>query len=175
LDDIHTLLDDHIMKTQSMKASPYIQPIEERCKLWESKLHLVQVRPDSHFWKCTAIRIMTICLGLMEMPAILVQDTLEAWLHCQAGWVHLEPIFGSDDIMQQMPNEGRKFRCVDNTWRATMLKLTKNPEAVSVAADAELLRSLQEANALLDQASSTLCQFVSCMVKAIISVPSHVH
>lgn len=92
-----------------------------------------------------------------------MQDTLEAWLQCQAGWVHLESIFGSDDIMQQMPNEGRKFRSVDNTWRATMLKLTKNPEAISVAADAELLRGLQEANALLDQVSSAVCEYVSCI------------
>lgn len=80
-----------------------------------------------------------------------MQETLEAWLLCQAGWVYLEPIFGSEDIMQQMPNEGRKFRTIDMSWRLTMQRLKKNPEAITVAADAELLRSLQEANFLLEQ------------------------
>lgn len=33
-----------------------------------------------------------------------------SWRLTPQGWLYLEPIFGSEDIMQQMPNEGRKFR-----------------------------------------------------------------
>ena len=44
LDDIQMLLDDQIVKTQSMRASPYIGPFEDRVRLWEAKLNLTQVR-----------------------------------------------------------------------------------------------------------------------------------
>lgn len=53
--------------------------------------------------------------------------------------------------MQQMPNEGRKFKAVDHTWRRTMEKLSKNAEVLVTCADDELLKALAEANKLLEQ------------------------
>jgi dynein heavy chain len=98
------------VQTQSMRASPYIGPFEDRVKLFEAKLSLTQ-------------------------------DIIDQWLKCQGGWLYLEPIFGSPDIMQQMPNEGRKFKSVDTTWRRTMEKLKKVATAQLTILDGPSIRA----------------------------------
>nr|AML30858.1 axonemal inner arm dynein heavy chain 2 [Marsilea vestita] len=129
LDDLQTMLEDHIAKTQSMQASPYIAPFEDRVKLWLSKLNLVQ-------------------------------EVLDEWINCQQQWLYLEPIFGSEDIMQQMPTEGRRFKVVDTSWRKIMEKLMKNPEVLVVGTDEDLLKNLKEANKQLDIVQKGLNEYL---------------
>nr|XP_060504710.1 dynein axonemal heavy chain 3 isoform X1 [Panthera onca]XP_060504711.1 dynein axonemal heavy chain 3 isoform X1 [Panthera onca] len=129
VDDIQLLLDDHVIKTQTMCGSPFIKPIEAECRKWEEKL-------------------------------VRVQEILEAWLKCQATWLYLEPIFSSEDIIAQMPEEGRKFATVDSYWKSLMSQAVKDTRVLVAADQPRMAERLQEANLLLEDIQKGLNDYL---------------
>ena len=119
LDEIQSLFDDHIVKTQAMRSSPYIKPFEKRMREWEARL-------------------------------ITMQEIIDEWLKCQGVWLYLEPIFSSEDIMRQMPQEAKRFQTVDRLWRKVMAATEARPNVLGATAQEGMLKSWQEANRLLE-------------------------
>ncbi|XP_054991966.1 LOW QUALITY PROTEIN: dynein axonemal heavy chain 12 [Sorex araneus] len=120
VDEIQAILDDQIIKTQTMRGSPFIKPFEKEIKVWEDRL-------------------------------IRIQETIDEWLKVQAQWLYLEPIFCSEDIMQQMPEEGRLFQTVDRHWKDIMKFCAKDPKVLVATSLTGLLEKLQNCNDLLDK------------------------
>ncbi|KAI1896260.1 hypothetical protein AGOR_G00092970 [Albula goreensis] len=85
-----------------------------------------------------------------EDTLVLIQDILDAMLKCQVTWLYLEPIFSSEDIIAQMPEEGRKFGIVDGYWKDIVAEAVKDTRVLVATAQPNMLGRLQESNLFLE-------------------------
>ena len=69
----------------------------------------------------------------------------------QAQWLYLEPIFSSDDIMAQMPEEGKLFQAVDRNWKEVMRNTVRDPKVLVATAQPGLFDKLKSSNELLEK------------------------
>jgi dynein heavy chain len=130
IDDIITLLDDHLVKTQTMRGSPNIGHILEECKDWERKLKYAQ-------------------------------GFLDELISCQRTWMYLEPIFGSEDIIRQLPNEARRFHSVDTLWKKTMADCFNDDNFMNNADPEKGLEGkFKQANAKLEEITKGLNDYL---------------
>ncbi|KAM8995091.1 LOW QUALITY PROTEIN: dynein axonemal heavy chain 12 [Ara ararauna] len=86
-----------------------------------------------------------------QIHLIQIQDIIDEGLKVQVQWLYLEPIFSSEDIMQQMPEEGLLFQTVDRHWKDIMKHCAKDPKVLVVTSLVGLLEKLQNSNELPDK------------------------
>jgi len=74
--------------------------------------------------------------------------------------MYLEPIFGSEDIMSQMPEEGRKFGIVDGLWREIMVAVSFNLNCLIATEVPNMLNNLLQANNILEEIQRGLNKYL---------------
>lgn len=126
-DPIQQLLDDHIMRAQSLMSRPILRQKD-------SITVQLQIRVEAFYNELNNI-----------------QNILDAWFKCQGTWSYLEPIFTSDDISKSMPSEAVKFKGVNESWIRIMESTVINPNVKSRCADETLLVTLNSHNNTLEE------------------------
>ncbi len=87
------------------------------------------------------------------------QETLDEWLTCQRNWMYLETIFGSADIVRQLPGPAKLFQSVDKSWRWIMKQTNEDRnalKAVQGVGEKSRLTIFRNHNANLDQIQKDL-------------------
>lgn len=91
---------------------------------------------------------------------ILFQDTLDEWLACQRAWMYLESIFGSADIIRQLPAAAKQFQAVDKSWRTIMKATAEEPLALKSCCVKDRKETFVNHNATLDKIQKSLEQYL---------------
>ncbi|KAI8896128.1 dynein heavy chain and region D6 of dynein motor-domain-containing protein [Globomyces pollinis-pini] len=128
---------------------------EDVTRMLDDHLVMTQSMGFSPYKKPFAERI-----SLWESKLKTVQEVLESWMACQRSWLYLEPIFGSDDIVTQLPVESKRFTTMDRTWRRVMNQAKMKPGVIDCCADVKLLDSFKECNKLLELVAKGLSAYL---------------
>lgn len=86
-----------------------------------------------------------------EMKLNNMSELIEEVAKCQRTWMYLEPIFASDDIHKQMPQEGTYFRDVDTLWKGTMDGIEAEPGIIDLIDRENIKQNFEDANRKLDK------------------------
>jgi dynein heavy chain len=95
-----------------------------------------------------------------ERTLSMVSEVLDEWITVQRSWMYLEPIFGSDDIMQQLPLEGKRFAAVDRSWRKALTQANMTPAVLKVCNDRKLLEIFRDSNKMLEMVQKGLSDYL---------------
>lgn len=75
-------------------------------------------------------------------------------------WIYLEPLFCSEDIMRQMPEESERFNNINKMWTDIMNYAIENPEVLAVIEYPDIMNILNESNTTLESIKKSLNEYL---------------
>ena len=92
---------------------------------------------------------------------VRTQDIIDLWCKVQKSWQYLQPIFYSEDIIRQMPIEGKKYKNIDKIWQGIMLATSQNPYVLDACSQNRLKEMFVQCIELLDQVVKGLNNYLN--------------
>ncbi|XP_017080044.1 dynein heavy chain 12, axonemal [Drosophila eugracilis] len=154
-----------MIKEWETRVFPY-GPYKETGVMILSSLDDIQALLDDHILKTLVMRgsaFMKPCeeeVRAWYEKIMRVNETLDQWGKVQANYLYLLPIFSSKDIVAQMPEEGRLFVIVEQTYTRNMGLVLRQPLVMETAPVSGLLESLQKANELLEDIATGVSNYL---------------
>lgn len=99
-------------------------------------------------------------IAAWETRLQITQEVIDEWTNCQRSWLYLEPIFVSEDILRQLPVEGKRFATMEKIWRKVMKIAHGQPNVITLCPDSRILNNLRECNNLLEQVQKGLSEYL---------------
>jgi len=155
LDKMESDWDGMVFGTKDWRSGQILAGIDEIQQALDDQIVKTQAMKGSRFVKPYLARVES-----WEHDLVTMQEILDNSLKVQSTWLYLEPIFSSDDIMRQMPEEGKLFRQVDAVWRASMDETKAHGDCLTVARRPGLLHEMVSANSKLDVISKGLNDYL---------------
>ena len=91
---------------------------------------------------------------------MLFQDTLDEWMMCMRGWMYLETIFSSPDIVRQLPAAAKSFAAVDKGYKLIMKQTNEDPLALKAGTVKDRKELFQKYNNDLDKIQKSLEEYL---------------
>lgn len=74
--------------------------------------------------------------------------------------MYLGPIFSSEDINRQMPEEAKNFRAVDAIWRKIMINTVNNKNVLVATNYPNMLHLLKNCSVMFEQIQKGLNEYL---------------
>ena len=146
---------DFLLPPFKNTGTSYISGFEDAIQMLDEHIVNTQAMQFSPFKKPFEEEIEVWGAKLM-----LVSDTLEEWVKCQGQWMYLQPIFDSPDIMKQLPQETKRFKSVDSTWKQQINIAKTNASILFVCSKEGLKEKFVEANKNLEIVQKGLADYL---------------